>query len=172
MPLAKGLSSGYAPLAAVAFHDRIAEVLAASGIEYAHGVTYHGHPVAARVALENISIMEEESLQKRASGPIGKYFRERLLTLADHPLVGEVRTCGLLACVELVEDKAARRPFPAERRVGFTCREHCFDNGLVMRAIRDGMVLSPPLIINEAEIDEIVEKAARAFDMTQAGLGL
>jgi putrescine aminotransferase len=168
MPLAKGLSSGYLPIAAVAFHDRMADVLAASGIEYAHGVTYHGHPAAARVALENIHIIEEEGLATRAAGPIGTYLRDRLMTLADHPLVGEVRTCGLLACLELVEDKAARRPYPAARRVGFICREHCFENGLVMRAIRDGMVLSPPLIISEAEIDEIVGKVARALDLTLA----
>ena len=168
MPLAKGLSSGYLPIAAVAFHDRMADVLAASGIEYAHGVTYHGHPAAARVALENIKIIEEEGLATRAAGPIGAYFRDRLMTLADHPLVGEVRTCGLLACLELVEDKAARRPFPAERRVGLACREHCIESGLVMRAIRDGMVLSPPLIISEAEIDEIVTKVVLAFDLTLA----
>jgi len=170
MPLAKGLSSGYQPIAAVAFHDRIADVLAASTIEYAHGVTYHGHPVAAAVALENIRIIEEEGLATRAAGPIGAYFRERLETLADHPLVGEVRACGLLACLELVEDKAARQPYPAARKVGLSCREHCFANGLVMRAIRDGMVLSPPLIIDEPGIDEIVEKAARAFDLTLESL--
>jgi putrescine aminotransferase len=170
VPMAKGLSSGYLPIAAVAFHDRIADVLAASGTEFAHGVTYHGHPAAAAVALENIHIMEEERLHNRAAGPIGAYFRERLMTLADHPLVGEVRTCGLIGCVELVEDKATRKTFPPERKVGLTCREHCFRNGLVMRAIRDGMVLSPPLIISEAEIDEIVDKAARAFDSTLAEL--
>jgi putrescine aminotransferase len=170
MPMAKGLSSGYLPIAAVAFHDRIADVLAASGTEFAHGVTYHGHPAAAAVALENIRIMEEEGLHTRAAGPIGAYFRERLMTLADHPLVGEVRTCGLIACLELVQDKASRKTWPAARKVGLTCREHCFENGLVMRAIRDGMVLSPPLIISEAEIDEIVDKAARAFDLTQAEL--
>ncbi|MEZ5903818.1 MAG: aspartate aminotransferase family protein [Geminicoccaceae bacterium] len=170
IPMAKGLSSGYQPIAAVAFHDRIADVLAASGTEYAHGVTYHGHPVAAAVALETIRIMREEGLDTRASGPIGACFRDRLMTLADHSLVGEVRTCGLLACVELVEDKAARRPYPAARKVGLTCREHCFDNGLVMRAIRDGMVLSPPLIVSEREIDEMVTKAADAFDLTLRSL--
>ena len=168
--MAKGITSGYVPLAAVALGPRVGDVVAASEQEYAHGVTWAGHPVAAAVANETIAIMEEEGLATRASGPIADYFADRLMTLADHPLVGEVRSQGLIACVELVEDKAAKRPYPSARKVGLTCRENCFKNGLVMRAIRDGMVLSPPLIITEAEIDEIVTKAAKSFDQTLAGL--
>ena len=91
--------------------------------------------------------------------------------LADHPLVGEVRTCGLLAAIELVEDPAARRHFPPERAVGAICREHCIAEGLVMRAVRDVMVLAPPLIISEAEIDQIVLRAGRALERTAADLG-
>jgi putrescine aminotransferase len=85
-------------------------------------------------------------------------------------LVGEVRTCGLLAAIELVEDPGARRHFPPERGVGVICRDHCIAEGLVMRAVRDVMVLAPPLIISEAEIDQIALRAGRALERTAADL--
>jgi putrescine aminotransferase len=168
--MAKGLSSGYVPIAAVAFGERVGEAVFAGEKEYAHGVTYAGHPVCAAVALENVRIMEEEGLGTRASGPIGDYFRERLMTLLDHPLVGEVRTKGLIACIELVADKASHALFQPTGKVGMICRDLCVKNGLVMRAIRDGMVLSPPLIVTEAQIDEILEKARLSLDETLVAL--
>ena len=122
------------------------------------------------MALENLRIIAEEGLHERASGPLGACFADALAGLADHPLVGEVRTCGLLAAIELVEDPATRRHFPPERAVGAICREHCIAEGLVMRAVRDVMVLAPPLIISEAEIDQIVLRAGRALERTAADL--
>jgi putrescine aminotransferase len=172
MTIAKGVTSGYLPLGAVLIGPRVGDALLASGQEWFHGFTYSGHPVAAAVALENLALLREEGLHERASGPIGRYFADALASLGDHPLVGEIRSCGLIGALELVEDKAARRHFPPARQVGLTCREHCFASGLVMRAIRDIMVLSPPLIVTEAEIDEIVAKARRAFDLTARDLGL
>lgn len=168
--MAKGLSSGYQPIAAVAFGKRVGDAIFQGEKEYAHGVTYAGHPVCAAVALENVRIMEEEGLGTRAGGPIAAYFRERLMTLDDHPLVGEVRTRGLLGCVELVKDRARHELFAPAGRVGMYCRDRCVENGLVMRAIRDGMVLSPPLIVTEAQIDEIVEKARLSLDQTLSAL--
>ena len=117
-------------------------------------------------------MLEQEGLHERARGPIGACFAKALATLADHPLVGETRSCGLIAALELVEDKARRRYFPPARRVGLTCRDHCFANGLVMRAVRDVMVLAPPLIITEAEIDELVARARTALDLTARDLGV
>jgi putrescine---pyruvate transaminase len=169
---AKGLSSGYLPIAALLVGRRVGDALIEAGAEWTHGFTYSGHPVAAAVALENLRIIAEEGLHERAGGPLGAYFARALATLADHPLVGEVRTCGLLAGIELVEDRAARRHFAPERRVGLICRDHCIAEGLVMRAVRDIMVLSPPLIISEAEIDQIALRAARALDRTAADLDL
>ena len=90
---------------------------------------------------------------------------------ADHPLVGEVRTKGLLACVELCKDKATGELFQPVGKVGLVCRDLCVENGLVMRAIRDGMVLSPPLIVTEEQIDEIVTKARTSLDQTLAAIG-
>ena len=169
--MAKGLSSGYQPIAAVGIGRRVGDVIFDSPREYAHGVTYAGHPVACRVALENLRIMREEGLFERAGGPVGRYFAERLAEFRDHPLIGEVRTCGFLAAMEIVEDKEARRPWPPERKVGLACREISIANGLVMRAIRDAMVLAPPLVITEAEIDEMVDKARRTFDALARRLG-
>jgi putrescine aminotransferase len=169
---AKGLSSGYLPIAAVLIGRRVGDVLMAAGQEWTHGFTYSGHPVAAAVALENIRIIAAEGLHERASGPLGDYFAKALAHLADHPLVGEARSCGLIGALELVEDKAERRYFPPARKVGLACRDHCFDEGLVMRAVRDVMVLSPPLVITEAEIDELVARARRALDLTARDLGL
>jgi putrescine---pyruvate transaminase len=172
MTLAKGLSSGYVPIAAVLLGRRVGDALATAREEWTHGFTYSGHPVAAAVALENLRIIEAEGLHERAAGPLGDYFAAALAGLADHPLVGEVRTCGLLGALELVEDKPARRYFPSARRVGLICREHCIENGLVMRAVRDVMILAPPLIITEAEIDEMIAKARRALDLTLDDLGV
>ena len=169
--MAKGLSSGYQPIAAVGIGRRVGDVIFDSPREYAHGVTYAGHPVACRVALENLRIMREEGLFERGSGPVGRYFAERLAEFRDHPLIGEVRTCGFLAAMEIVEDKEARRPWPSERKVGLACREISIANGLVMRAIRDAMVLAPPLVIAEAEIDEMVDKARHSFDELARRLG-
>jgi putrescine---pyruvate transaminase len=166
MTVAKGLSSGYVPVAAVLLGPRVGDALATAGEEWVHGFTYSGHPVAAAVALENLRIIEAEGLHERAGGPLGEYFAESLAGLADHPLVGETRTCGLLGALELVEDKASRRYFAPARKVGLACREHCIENGLVMRAVRDVMILAPPLIITEAEIDEMAAKARLALDLT------
>jgi putrescine aminotransferase len=166
MTVAKGLSSGYLPIAAVLLGSRVGDVLASAGGEWAHGFTDSGPPGAAAVALENLRIIEAEGLHERAGGPLGAYFGEALAGLADHPLVGEARTCGLLGALELVEDKATRRYFPPARQVGLACREHCIANGLVMRAVRDVMILAPPLIITEAEIDQMVETARLALDLT------
>jgi putrescine aminotransferase len=166
MTVAKGLSSGYVPIAAVLLGPRVGDALAGAHEDWAHGFTYSGHPVAAAVALENLRIIEAEGLHERAGGALGDYFAAALAGLENHPLVGEVRTCGLLGALELVEDKAARRYFPPARKVGLACREHCIANGLVMRAVRDVMILAPPLIITEAEIDQIVTRARVALDLT------
>ena len=170
MTVAKGLSSGYVPIAAVLLGQRVGDALATANEEWAHGFTYSGHPVAAAVALENLRIIEAEGLQERADGPLGDYFAAALAGLADHPLVGEARSCGLLGALELVEDKAARRYFPPARKVGLICREHCIAHGLVMRAVRDVMILAPPLVISEGEIDELARRARRALDRTMRDL--
>ena len=167
MPLAKGLSSGYLPISAVMVGDRVADVLIDEAGEFAHGFTYSGHPAAAAVALENVRIIREEKLVERVASDTGPYLQARLRAFADHPLVGEVRGVGLIAAIELVRDKEGRTLFDPEGKVGAACRDHAVAGGLVMRAVRDSMVLSPPLTITRAEIDELIERAGQALDLTQ-----
>jgi len=171
MPIAKGLSSGYLPIGGVMVSDRMVDVLMDKGGEFFHGYTYSGHPVAAAVAAENIRILRDEAVVERVEKEIAPYFQKRLAEFTDHPLVGDVRGVGLLGGVELVSDKETRKGFENEGSVGLKCREHCFENGLVMRSVGETMILSPPLIISPAEIDELVEKARRCLDLTARDLG-
>jgi putrescine aminotransferase len=171
--IAKGLSSGYQPISAVSLGDRMGETIAGANEELVHGYTYSGHPVASAVALKNIEVLARDGIVKRVKKTIGPYFQRRVREIfSNHPLIGEVRGLGLLAAMELVEDKIARRGFPREKNAGLTCRDHCFENGLVMRAIRDTMVLSPPLIISEAEVEKMLSKAKLCIDLTAADLGV
>jgi len=172
MPMAKGLTSGYLPLSAVMVGERVSQVLWDKGGEFAHGFTYSGHPVACAVALENIAIMEEENLVDRVREDVGPYLQQRLATLAEHPLVGEVRGIGLLGAVELVADKASHARFKPEGRAGTLCRDHCFKGNIVSRAVRDTMVVAPPLIVTRPEIDELVARLRKAIDQTAQDLGV
>lgn len=170
MTLAKGITSGYVPLGAVMVGERPAKVFWEANEELVHGFTYSGHPLACAVALENIAIIEREKLVERAGQDVGPYFQKRLRELTDHPLIGEVRGVGLIAGLEIVKNKKTRERFPSARDVGTHCRNHCFENGLVMRAVRDTMVLAPPLVITRAQVDELVEKARLCFDLTARDL--
>ncbi|MEO3430545.1 aspartate aminotransferase family protein [Pelagibius sp. CAU 1746] len=172
MPMAKGLTSGYLPLSAIALGERVVDVLWEKGGEFAHGFTYSGHPVACAVALENIAIIEEENLVQKVREDSGPYLQQRLATLADHPLVGEVRGIGLLGAVELASDKQTRGRFSPEGRAGTICRDHCVKQNVVSRAVRDTMVVSPPLIITHAEIDELVSRLGKAIDLAAKDLGV
>ncbi len=164
--MAKGLSSAYLPIGAVAFSEARAQEMFETAGEFFHGYTYSGHPSCCAAALKNIEIIEREGLIERVRDHIAPIFAEKLQTLADHPIVGEVRTRGLLGAIELVPEKPSRKRFDNYGTVGTICRDHCFNNGLVMRAVRDSMVCSPPLIITEEEIDELVIKARKSLDDT------
>ncbi|MGB2288639.1 MAG: aminotransferase class III-fold pyridoxal phosphate-dependent enzyme, partial [Candidatus Puniceispirillaceae bacterium] len=170
MTLAKGLTSGYVPMSAVMVGDRVADKLIADGGEFYHGFTYSGHPVAAAVALANLQIIEDEKLIERVRDDTGPYLAAALAPLADHPLVGEVRSFGMLAAIELVKDKAGPVLFDPVGDVGVICRDHAIAGGMMMRAVRDGMIMSPPLTFGRADIDEAVRIATMALDKTAADL--
>jgi putrescine aminotransferase len=171
--MAKGLSSGYQPIAAVSLGQRMGDAIANAKEELVHGFTYSGHPVASAVALKNLEVLQRERIIPRVKKRIGPYFQRRVREVfADHPLIGEVRGVGMLAAMELVEDKEERRSFSRERNVGTICRDHCFNNGLVMRAIRDTMVLAPPLVITEEEVELLLKRAKLCIDLTARDLGL
>ncbi len=164
MTIAKGLSSGYQPIAASVVGRRVADALMARPGRFPHGYTYSGHPVAAAVALANLGIIEREGLVERVRDDIGPYFQQRLATLNDHPLVGETRGIGLMACVELSPDKASRRPFSPQGEVSTRVRNLCFQRGLVTRAVFDGLVFAPPLTIAHAEVDHLVNTLRGCID--------
>jgi len=167
MTMAKGLSSGYQPISAISLGTRMAATILSANEELVHGYTYSGHPVASAVALKNLEVIERERLVPRVKTEIGPYLQRRLReTFLDHPIVGEVRCVGLLAAVELVRDKRERKFFADPGTIGTHCRNYCFNDGLICRAIRDTMVLAPPLVIRENEIDEIVAKLKSAIDRT------
>ncbi|WP_133486048.1 aspartate aminotransferase family protein [Aliiroseovarius marinus] len=163
MTVAKGLSSGYAPIGASLVSDKVAEVLA--GTEFNHGYTYSGHPVACAVALENLRIMEEEGIVEHVRDVAAPYLAEKWHELADHPMVGETKIVGLMASLALTPDKEARAPFASDAgTVGLITRERCFANNLIMRHVGDRMVIAPPLVITTDEIDTLITRARKALD--------
>lgn len=166
MPIAKGLSSGYLPIGGVLVGDRVADTLIEEGGEFFHGFTYSGHPVCAAVALKTLEIMQREDIVTRVRDDLGPYLASRWATLADHPLVGEARSLGLMGALELVADKASGERFDSSQAVGNLCRDICFETGLVMRSVGDTMIISPPLVITHEQIDALVSLARAALDET------
>jgi len=163
--MAKGISSGYLPISAVGVADHIVETLRQKGGDFVHGYTYSGHPTSAAVALKNIEIMEREDLVGRTARDSGPYLAKALADLADHPMVGETRSLGLIGAVEIVADKATRARFGGKEGVaGPIVRDLCIKHGLMVRAVRDTVVMSPPLIISHAEIDRLVDTIRRSLD--------
>ncbi|KEQ03160.1 MULTISPECIES: aspartate aminotransferase family protein [Pseudorhizobium] len=163
-PIAKGLSSGYLPIGGVLVSDRVAEVMVEELGGFYHGFTYSGHPVCAAAALENLRIIEEEGLVERVRDDIGPYFAQAWKSLEDHEVVGEAESVGLIGGLQLAADKSTRRRYSSPDDVGTLVRNHCLDNGLVMRATDDRMLASPALIIARSEVDEMVDTLRKGLD--------
>ncbi len=172
MPIAKGLSSGYLPIGGVMVSDRVAELIITEGEEFAHGFTYSGHPASCAVALANINILRDEKIIENVKDNTGPYLQSKWRELAEHPLVGEARGVGFIGALELVKDKSNREFFESAGDAGQLCRDHCFDNGLIMRAVGDTMIISPPLIMNKEQIDELISIAIKCLDLTAHDLGI
>ncbi|HKC17628.1 MAG TPA: aminotransferase class III-fold pyridoxal phosphate-dependent enzyme, partial [Steroidobacteraceae bacterium] len=155
--MAKGLSSGYLPISATVVSHPIVELLREKDSEFFHGFTYSGHPTCAAVALRNIEIIEREALVTRVANEIGPYFSRALQRLRSHAIVGEVRSLGLIGAVEIVRQAGTNLRFgDKEGTAGPLLRDRCIANGLMVRAVRDTIVICPPLIITTAEIDRLV----------------
>lgn len=167
---AKAVTSGYIPLGGVMVGNRVAKVLIEQGGEFNHGYTYSGHPVACAVALANLDIMEAEQLPQRVKDDIGPYLANCFEGIAEHPLVGIAETCGFTAGLVLVKNKETNARFAEDLSVGMICRRHCFQNGLIMRAVGDRMIIAPPLTMTHAEIDEMMRLIRLALDLTQQEL--
>jgi putrescine aminotransferase len=168
MPIAKGMSSGYLPIGGLMVGDRVAQVLIDRGGEFNHCFTYSGHPVACAVACATIGILRDGGIIERVRNDIGPYLQNRWRELSDHPLVGEVRGIGLIGALELTREKGRRRGFAEPGTIGTLCRDLCIANGLVMRAVRDTMIIAPPLVMTRDHADELIDKARQSLDMTLA----
>jgi adenosylmethionine-8-amino-7-oxononanoate transaminase len=156
MCFAKGITSGYVPMGATMCSQRIFDAFLGAGKEFRHGNTYSGHATAAAAALANLAIVEREDLPENAR-KVGVHFLERLRRLERHSIVGDVRGIGLLARVELVEDKASKKPFTPLGQMGGKVQRRAQELGLVFRNVNDIITLSPPLILTEEQADSIVD---------------
>ena len=168
MCLAKGITSGYLPLSAVMVNDRIADTLIDKGGEFFHGFTYSGHPVCCAVALENIRILEEEQIVRQVGEDTGPYLAEKLKLMSASPVVGEVRSCGMIAAVELVRNNETMEPVADDMedidRICEGFRDLCLGQGIIVRPIGSTIMMCPPLIITREEIDFLVDKFQLALD--------
>ncbi|MBT3370899.1 MAG: aminotransferase class III-fold pyridoxal phosphate-dependent enzyme [Rhodospirillaceae bacterium] len=168
---AKALSAAYQPISALMVNDKIHQAMLAQSDKlgaFAHGYTHAGHPVTTAVALEVIKIYEEMDIVERAQR-IGGRMNAGLQAFADHPLVGDVRGVGILAGMELMRDKATRTPFEGGR-AGAMMDKYGRENGLILRIIGDRVAFAPPLIITEAEVDDMLEKLGRTLDQAHGEL--
>jgi putrescine---pyruvate transaminase len=168
MTFAKGVTSGYVPLGGVMVGERVAKVLVEQGGEFTHGYTYSGHPVSCAVGLANVRLIQQLGLVQHVHDDVGPYLAAAFAQLADHPLVGDAETCGLMGALLLVKDKATGAAFDSNLGVGMLCRGHCFREGVVMRAVGDRMIIAPPLVITRTQIDEMVGLIRRCLDLTLA----
>ncbi|HEX4181118.1 MAG TPA: aspartate aminotransferase family protein [Caulobacteraceae bacterium] len=169
--MAKGLSSGYLPISAVGVAGHIVEALRAAGADFVHGYTYSGHPTCAAVALKNIEIIEREDLVRRTREDAGPYLANGLAELAEHPMVGQTRSLGLIGAVEIVARKGTNQRFGgAEGKAGPILRDLCIKNGLMVRAVRDTLVMSPPLVISRQEIDQLLAIIRKSLDEAEPAL--
>ena len=167
MTVAKGISSGYAPIGGSILSDEIASTIASD--EFNHGYTYSGHPVAAAVALENIRILEEENIIGHVRDVAAPHLKDKWEAMVDHPLIGEAKIVGMMGSLAMTPDKATRAAFAAPRgTVGLIARDRCFANNLVMRHVGDRMIISPPLVITPEQIDTLIDRATKALDETYA----
>ena len=168
MACAKALTSAYVPLSAAVVSGDIADAIAGPAAEmgvFGHGYTYSGHPLGCAVASTVLDIYVRDGLFDHAAA-IGAYMAQGLAKFSDHPLVGEVSTIGLLGALELVADKATKQPFEG-MKVGQYCAKAAENNGLIIRPLGGNRIaLCPPLIIQEAHVDEIMDKLGRALDST------
>jgi adenosylmethionine-8-amino-7-oxononanoate aminotransferase len=168
---AKGVTSGYFPLGGVMIASRLFEELRQSNHNdamFAHGLTYSSHPIGCAVALKNLDLLEEGLLEHTRT--ISGHFQGRLKALEDLPLVGEVRGVGLMAGIECVADHASNNPLALDLEVGKRIDRHCQEMGLLVRPLINMCVMSPPLTINTAQIDEMADILRRSIVVTQGEL--
>lgn len=170
--LGKGISSAYQPLAATVVSDRIHDVISSSKDPdqiYAHGFTHSGHPVCCAAGLANLDIMQREDICGHVTR-VGAVFQARLRDLYDSALVGEVRGMGFMAAVELVSDRSTKAVFPSEVGISGRVEDYCRSQGLIVRPLRQHIILSPPLVMTAEESDWVVDVIGRSLERVESDL--
>jgi L-2,4-diaminobutyrate transaminase len=169
MTVAKGITSAYVPLSACLVSEKIWRVLAdrSGAATFSHGYTYTAHPIASAAALANLDVIEHDGLVEQAKAR-GEYLRARLdEAFGEHPLVGEVRGIGLVAAVEFVAANDPPTKFETTGKIAARVTKECLERGVITRALPEGdsISFSPPFVITEAELDEIVNVTLEAADL-------
>lgn len=161
MCVAKGLTGGYLPLAATIAKEEIYSAFCgdyASGRELAHGHTFTGNPLAAAAACETLAIIKEEGIPQSLAGK-AEFFRTRLQTLQELDEAGDIRSIGMIGAVELVENRETKRPFGAQKRIGFRIAQKALEKGLLLRPLGNVVYFVPAYIISEEEIATMIDTA-------------
>lgn len=172
MTFAKAVTNGYIPLGGVMVGDKVAAVLLAQEGEFAHGMTYSGHPAGCAAGIATLQILREEKRIETTADTLAPYFQQRLQTLSDHPVVGEVRGVGMLGAVELVRNKQSRERLAPDAAGAMYCRDQAHTEGLMVRQTGDAMITAPPLICSPQQIDTLVDRLGRALDQTASHYGI
>jgi 4-aminobutyrate--pyruvate transaminase len=167
--IAKAMSSGYLPISALMISEEVYQALLIESDKvgaFAHGFTYGGHPVSCAVALETLNIYDEIDISNHVRN-VSPKLQDGLRRLGEHPLVGDVRGVGLIGALELVADKETREPFPPTRMVGVHAAARAQEHGAIVRAMMgDALAFAPPLIIDEATIDDVLARVQKALNET------
>lgn len=167
--MAKALSSAYMPIGAILVSPEISEVIHSQSNKlgsFSHGFTYSGHPVACAVALESLKLYKERNIVERVQ-KLTPRFQDGLRTYADSPIIGEIRGTGLIIGTEFTDNKSPNDPFPPEWGVGAYFGAQCQKNGMLVRVAGDNIMICPPLVISEEEIDELISKYGKALKATE-----
>jgi 4-aminobutyrate---pyruvate transaminase len=170
---AKQLTAAYAPLGAVMVPEDVYQAYVDHSEKigtFGHGFTYGGHPLGCALGVKAIEIYQKRDILSHVRSLIPT-FEARMRRIGEHPLVGEARFCGLVGGAELVADKATRRPFEAKRGVGAMTAKLLEGHGAILRAIGDTIAICPPMVITEAELNELFDRFERALDDAESWVG-
>jgi adenosylmethionine-8-amino-7-oxononanoate aminotransferase len=164
--LSKGLTGGTLPLSAVLTTNRVYEAFYAehsAGKAFLHSHSYTGNPVACRAALATLSVLRDEPVLER-NRTLAAHLARRIAPIASHPNVGDVRQTGMIAAIELVRDKPARKPFAAAERRGLRVYRHGLERGVVLRPLGDVVYFMPPFCVTTDEIDLMADVAVEGIE--------
>ncbi|KAG0451341.1 hypothetical protein HPP92_026462 [Vanilla planifolia] len=167
--IAKALSSAYMPIGGILVSPEISEVIYSQSNKlgtFSHGFTYSGHPVSCAVALEALKIYRERNIAERVK-MISPKFQEGIKTFSDSPIIGEIRGTGFILGTEFVDNKSPNDPFPSEWGVGSIFGAECEKRGLLIRVAGDNIMMSPPLILTEKEMNELISIYGEALKATE-----